>query len=304
MTPKNLERIWPRARREHYVVTREELLAHGYTADAIRHRLNNGDLFRLWRGVYSVGRPEPDRFGWWMAAVKACGPEAMLSHASAAALYGIRPFSNGLIHVSVPLSARRSRRPIAVHQRAPLARATRNHIPVTTIVDTLIDIALHLPPSDLEQAIAEADIRKLIDPEALRSALDDIAPRPGLGKLRTILDRRTYVMTHSHLERLFLPIAYRAGLPKPETQRYLGSHRVDFFWPDLELVVEVDGLTYHRTAAKQADDCVRNLTHAANGRLPLRISHGQIRYQPAWVEEVLTEVARRLRAEQFRRQAQ
>lgn len=300
MTGKNLHpasaRAWALARRDHYVVTRDELLDLGFTRHAISHRVEEGDLHRVWNGVYAVGRPDLTRHGWWMAAVKACGPGAMLSHASAAALWGIRRFAKGLIHVSVPVNARRGRRGIDVHRRAPLPRATHHRIPVTTIVDTLIDIAPSLSRADLEQAIAEADIRGLTDPERLRQALETVDPRPGVEKLRTTLDRRTYVMTHTHLERRFLPIARRAGLPKPRTQRYLGTHRVDFVWPELGLVVETDGLTYHRTPAQQAADRIRDQTHTAAGRTPLRFTHGQVRFEPGFVEEILTEVRRRLEA--------
>jgi very-short-patch-repair endonuclease len=100
-------------------------------------------------------------------------------------------------------------------------------------------------------------------------------------------------MTHTHLERRFLPIIRRAGLPKPQSQRYLGTNRVDFVWPELELVVETDGLTYHRTAAQQAEGLRRDHAHAGAGLLPLHFSHAQIRYEPAEVEQTLLAVARR-----------
>ena len=82
--------VWRLAKRQHGVVTRGQLLALGLGASAIEHRLSNGRLHPLMRGVYAVGRPDVGRLGWWMAAVLACGPKALLSHHSAAALWGIR----------------------------------------------------------------------------------------------------------------------------------------------------------------------------------------------------------------------
>ena len=145
-----------------------------------------------------------------------------------------------------------------------------------------------------KRAINEADKRDLVDPETLRSALDAMTPRPGVGILRETLDRRTFTLTDSALERLFLPIARRAGLSAPETGQIVNGYKVDFYWPDLGLVVETDGLRYHRTPAQQATDRLRDQAHAAAGLTPLRFTHAQVRYEPAHVQETLTAVARRL----------
>jgi hypothetical protein len=96
MDPRSLQSLggpaWELARRQHYAVAREQLLELGLGAEAIRHRLAEGRLYRWrWRGIYAVGRPELDRHGAWMAALRACGPAAVLSHESAAALWGILP---------------------------------------------------------------------------------------------------------------------------------------------------------------------------------------------------------------------
>ena len=170
----------------------------------------------------------------------------------------------------------------------------RHGIPVTTPIDTLIDIAPQLSPDELEAAINEADKRDLVNPEELRAALDALAPRPGVGILRETLDRRTFTLTDSALERLFLPIARRVGLSKPETGQWLNGHKVDFYWPDLGLVVETDGLRYHRTPAQQAVDRRRDQAHAAAGLTPLRFTRAQVRYEPAHVQQTLTAVAKRL----------
>ena len=102
-------------------------------------------------------------------------------------------------------------------------------------------------------------------------------------------------MTDTELERRFLPIARRVGLPKPQTQGWVNGFKVDFYWPELGLVVETDGLRYHRTPAAQARDRVRDQTHTAAGLTPLRFTRAQVWFEPAYVQAVLQMVARRLR---------
>ena len=107
-----------------------------------------------------------------------------------------------------------------------------------------------------------------------------------------MLDRDTFVLTTTRLEQLFVPIARAAGLSLPETQAQLNSNRVDFYWPDLGLVVETDSLRYHRTPAKQAKDTRRDHAHIAAGRMPLRFTHWQVKYEPDYVRKVLVVAAR------------
>jgi very-short-patch-repair endonuclease len=113
--------------------------------------------------------------------------------------------------------------------------------------------------------------------------------------LREVLDRRTFTLTDSELERRFLPIVRRTGLSLPRTGHHLNGFKVDFYWPDLGLVVETDGLRYHRTPAQQSRDRLRDQAHAAAGLTPLRFTHAQVRYEPRHVQATLEAVARRLR---------
>ena len=128
----------------------------------------------------------------------------------------------------------------------------------------------------------------------MRIELNAIKHRPGAPKLRALLDRPTFILTDSRLERLFNPLARRAGLSKPLTQQFLNGFRVDFYWPDLGLVVETDGLRYHRTPVEQARDRLRDQVHTASGLTPLRFTHAQVHYEPGYVEATLAAVARRL----------
>lgn len=143
----------------------------------------------------------------------------------------------------------------------------------------------------------EADRLGLIDTEGLREALDaDGLRRHGAHVLRLTLDRRTFTKTRSDLERDFLPIARAAGLPRPLTAQILNGFEVDFYWPDLGLIVESDGLRYHRTPAQQASDRRRDQIHAAAGLTVLRFTDEQIDFEQPHVGATLVAVARRLTA--------
>jgi len=270
----------------------------GFSSAAIEHRLATGRLRPVARGVYTVGWPLTDRKQGWMAAVLVCGEGAALSHGSAAALWGIGPEGTGRIDVSIRRHCGPSRSEIKtrIRPRLPARDVTRRHgIPVTTPVRTLIDQATELAPNRLERMVNEADKHDVIDPEALRAALDDYAGERGVRPLRTLLDRLTFRLSDTELEVLFRPIAAKAGLPVPLTKEMVNDFEVDFYWPDLGLVVETDGWRYHRTASAQTRDAVRDQTHTASGLTTLRFSHYQVAYEPEHVLQILQRTAANLK---------
>jgi len=169
-------------------------------------------------------------------------------------------------------------------------------IPVTTPTCTLIDLAVRLPLAELERAVNEADRLKLLTPGSLRADLEVIPSRPGSARLGGLLDRHTFVLTRSELEQIFIPIALRVGLGLPLTRRWLSGFEVDFHWPHLGLVVETDGLQYHRTPFQQARDRLRDQAHTAAGLTPLRFTQHQVKFHPGHVERTLRAVAGRLAA--------
>jgi hypothetical protein len=235
-----------------------------------------------------------------MAAVLACGPQALLSHRSAADLWGMRrPRGKEVAEVVVPRELPRRRPGIRVHRRndhkAP-GRREVDRIPVTHPVATLVDLAACVSSWQLEAAINEADHLDLVDPEHLLAAIDRLPRRVGIGCLRTLLEAPTVALTTTQLERRFLPLARAAGLPVPQAEVWLDGYRVDFFWPELGLVVEADSLRYHRTPFKQARDKRRDNAHAGSGLTTLRFSDGQIRHEPDYVRRMLARTARRLTA--------
>lgn len=285
-------------RRQHGVVTREQLLALGFTKSAIEHRVRTGRLHLVLRGVYAVGRRELSREGRWMAAVLACGPDAALSYRSAAALWGFGEEHEGYIDVSVRRPSEVRLRGIRCHRRPTLptsAITTRRNIPLTQPVQTFLDLTKAWGPKALERAINEADKCNVIDPDALRKALDNHAGESGVRPLRRVLDKHTFRLSDDELERLFRPLAAAAGLPVPLTKVDVNEFEVDFFWPDLGLVVETDGWRYHRTPAAQTRDALRFQEHTAAGLTPIRFSHWQVKYEPDHVLSVLRRTAAHLR---------
>lgn len=237
-----------------------------------------------------------------MAAVLACGEGAVLSHRSAAALWGIGREKPGEIEVSAHFSSRNRPPGLRVHRRYGLRRegiVEHRSIPVTSVVRTILDLAAEPRNEEtfVERAINEADRLDLVDPETVRRELGAYRGEPGVARLRAILDRQTFRLTDSELERRFLRIIERAGLPIPETGRRINGYKTDFHWPDLGLVVETDGLRYHRTPAQQVRDRRRDQAHTAAGLTSLRFTHRQVRFEAVAVRNVLAKVIGRLRDE-------
>lgn len=252
---KRSKEAWELAGRQHGVVARRQLLALGFNAREIEHRVARGRLHLVMRGVYAVGWPKLTPKRRWMAAVLACGEGALLSHRSAAALWEIGPERRGTIDVSVCRRSRLRRPGICVRSRSRLSKGDitrRDGILVTGIVRTLVDIAAELSPTAIERAVNEADKLDLVDPETLRAALDGYEGESGVRPLRGILDARTFRLSDSDLEIAFRPIAGGAGLPLPLTKQMVNGFEVDFYWPELGLVIEPEGHTGTETRRRIA----------------------------------------------------
>jgi very-short-patch-repair endonuclease len=228
-----------------------------------------------------------------MAAVLVCGDGAMLSHRSAAQLWGIGHEVGNRIDVTIRRRSRLERPGIVVHARAALPEGSvvrRFGIPVTRPVQTLIDLATELKIMRLERAVNEADKLDLVDPETLRKALDGYVGMPGVKALRTMLDRHTFRLSDSDLEILFRPLALAGGFPLPLTKHRVLGYEVDFWFPAHGLVVETDGLRYHRTPSQQARMAKRDQKHTAAGLRVLRFTHWQIAHAPNEVTDVLRRI--------------
>jgi len=217
-----------------------------------------------------------------MAAVLAGGDGAAVSHRSAAALWGIGE-EGEWIEISVRRRCELRGPGVRFRGRPSLAPddiVLRDDIPVTSPVQTLVDLATELDAVSLERAVNNADKRDLIDPQALREDLERFGGSPGVRPLRQLLDRLFFRLSDSDLEIYFRRIVRAARLSIPLTKQRVNGFEVDFFWPDLGLVVETDGLRYHRTPSAQLRDARRDRAHVMAGMTPLRFTHYEVRYEP------------------------
>jgi very-short-patch-repair endonuclease len=281
---------WRLARAQYGVLTHGDLIELGFSAKGIKHRVAIGRLHPISTGVYAVGWPELSPRGRWMAAALICGDGAALSHRSAAELWGIGTEESGRIDITMRRRREVHRPGLKVRMRPKLPAGSvvrRFGIPVTHPVQTLIDLATELKPLQLERAVNEADKYDLVDPERLRRALDGYGGMPGVKPLRTLLDRHTFRLSDSDLEIYFRPLALDAGFPLPLTKQWVLGYEVDFLFPDHRLIVETDGLRYHRTPSQQARMVERDQKHVSNGYRVIRFTHWQIARAPGEVTKLL-----------------
>jgi very-short-patch-repair endonuclease len=274
------------AERQHGVVTRTQLLELGLNRGAIARRIELGRLRQIHRGVYSpVGRRLLTRHGRWMAAVLACGPDAVLSHHSAAALWGIR--QSDRIEVTRPTSYRGSK-DITVH-RSPVRtdeRSTHRGIPTTTVPRTLLDLSAVVRLDTLRSALRQAEQLRLTDPLSLHDLAERYPRRPGLASIRALLEEASIGarVIRSELEERFQAFLLNAGLPLPRTNQRIEGYEVDCVWAEQRLIVELDGHATHSPAHAFEADRARDRKLQAAGWLVIRITWRQLHEEPHLVE--------------------
>jgi very-short-patch-repair endonuclease len=268
------------AEAQHGVVTRPQLLGAGLSSRAIERRSERGWLHRIHQGVYAVGHPRLTRDGRWMAAALACGPGAVLSHRDAAALWALLPSARATIDVTVP---KRRRAPTGIqphHQRIePDEITTVAGIPTTTVARTLLDLAAVETQDRFERALDEAERRGLGDNPSLADLDQRYGPRRGRRKLHKARPDTTF--TRSELEREFLKFLKVHGISQPQTNVTVLGYEVDAYWPDHNLVVELDGFAFHATRRSFDHDHERDRKLMRAGLRPLRITATQLSAETA-----------------------
>ena len=275
------------ADRQHGVGHYGQLRRLGLSPDAIKHRARRGRLHRLYRGVYAIGRKTVPREGHWLAAVFACGPNALLSHLSAAGLWGLLADSRARIDVTVTGADRDGSRGIAVHnvrRLHPDDVTCRDEIPVTSVARTLLDIATVLSPPRLGRAVGEAERLRLFDLRAIDELLTRSNGR-GAKALREAIRRHRpgAPVTRSGLERLFVEVCDRALLTRPAMNLFVAGYEVDAAWLDRGVIVEVDGYEFHRTRAAFERDRARDAALLREGYRVLRVTDRRLKQDQAGV---------------------
>lgn len=263
------------------------------SVQALRYRVAAGRLHRKYRGVYAVGRAKLTRHGDWMAAVLAYGPEAVLSHVAAAALWEIG--RNGpRIDVTTPRS-KRSRAKIRHHTAVlhPEDTSRRNGIPVTSVTRTIADLAADRPEDDLLKIIEYADRAGLLNLPKLERAIQRRPHAPGVPRLNALLcDYRGAPDLRSDLERDFRKLIARAKLPEPQFNVLVAGVLADVYWPQWRLVIELDHPKYHTSPRAFENDRVRDATLQKAGIRVLRITAKRLNHQPQAVLQDIIILAR------------
>jgi very-short-patch-repair endonuclease len=276
------ERIAGLADRDHGIVDVEGLRSLGASRTQIGRRLDAMRFVRLHRGVYAVGHRRLTKEGWWLAAVRAIGPGAVLSHVHAAAMFDLRPAPGGRINVTVVSSGRRPRKGIRVHsvRELPAGHVTvRNGIPVTTVARTLADLAGTVEQPQLARAVEAADALQLLDVPSVHAVS---AGRPGANRLRRLLEEDP-PHTRSDFEAAFNELCDRYGLPRPAMNTQFHGYEVDCVWLDHNLVVELDSYRFHRSRAAFERDRERDAELHALGVATLRFTYRQVTTRHRWV---------------------
>ena len=224
---------------QHGVVARRELLEMGFSRDQITQMRAARQLHDVHRGVYAVGHRVLSAWGRWMAAVLACGPGALLSHRSCAALSGVRRTSITYVEVTVPVQ-RGQIAGVRAYLRRGLVEQDRDEIdgiPCTSLARTLLDLAAILPRREVERACDEAEAQEIFDLRAMDDVLRRSHGRRGTAKLRAVLDEHAIgtTLTRPGLEERALAALDRYDIKRPQVNvdivcRDGVAREVDFLW--------------------------------------------------------------------------
>jgi very-short-patch-repair endonuclease len=288
------------ADRQHGVVSIRQLRALGYSEAAVTRATAAGRLHRIHRRVYAVGRLRLSTHGRCFAAVAACGSDALLSHGSAAWLWGLLPNCPVPADVSVPRRGH-PRHSIHLHHAPALTdsdRAQQARIPVTAVPRTLLDLASSATPARLRRSIESAERLQRFDLRAIDALLARTRGHPGSGRLRAAL--RTYrepAFTRSELERRFLRLLREAGLPRPAANIFIAGYELDAYWEEERFAVELDTYDFHGGHAAFESDRLRQEDLKLAGIEMTRVTGNRVDREP----DVVMDRLRRL-LEQRRRE--
>lgn len=280
------ELVWRLAERQSGRVGWAQLMALGIDNCMVARWVADGYLHHELPRVYAVGHRAPSTEADLTAAVLYAGPGAMLSHATALSWLGLIDKRPEPIQVSTPRRCR-CLRGVKVYGRRNCERAWHKNLPTTSIEQALLDYASVAALERVRHALANADYRKLLDLDALRAIAG--SGRVGSTRLRKALERHEpkLARTRSPLERLFIPLCERAGIPLPDINVWIDGVLVDAVWWEQKLIVELDGKDNHSSWAQIQGDRTKELKLRAAGFNVVRYVRCQVEEQPAVVERDL-----------------
>jgi predicted nuclease of predicted toxin-antitoxin system len=250
------------------VVSRRELLELGFSPKQVKGLVTRGHLHPLHRGVYAVGHRNVTTEGRWLAAVKACGDDAVLSHFSAACHHGWLRYDGRPVDVTA--TTRRKRPMVKTHRSDVVERVVVRQIPVTPRLRTIVDLARTEPEPVVKRALRQA-----------RLGEDELARLPRTGVLGRILGLSA-APTRSEPEDFVLDLVLRAGFEHPLVNApYPNSTYIpDLWWPRERLIVEVDSREWHSDPLAQVADLDRQADLEVAGERIIRTTKAQVRRDP------------------------
>jgi very-short-patch-repair endonuclease len=284
------------------VVARWQLTLLGYRKTAVQDRIDRGLLKPLHAGVYAVGHTKLTPNGYFLAAVLAFGPRALLSHRSAGVLWDLLSSRQIKVEVTTHVSAQRHAPRIKAHRTRKLDPedvTIKDGIPITSVARTILDLAAILRPDGLLDVIDNAVRLELFDLAALERAMARTPRRRGVKKLEALLaDYRGAPNLRSKFEKRFRArLRATRELPEARYDVMVAGHEADVYFPQFHLVIELDSRGYHLTPRAFENDALRDAARLKKGINTLRVTDKRYYSEPdAVIEDVLDLTIRRPRA--------
>jgi hypothetical protein len=277
------------AKDQYGIVSSAQLEALGYSRDAIGGEAGAGRLHRLHRGVYAVGHEAVSHRGRCLAAALSCGERALLSHRSAAWLWGMTARWRPPIEITAS-SPRHGRADIRLHSSERIAAGDRtivDGIPVTAVPRTLLDFAA-ADAAYLAQALDNAERLGIFDRDAVAELISRSGGRRGVSRLRIAMEsHQDPAFTRSGLERRFLRLVEEAGLPRPSANFFVAGYELDMYWPQERFAVELDTYDYHGDRVQFESDRIRDESLGIAGIEVRRITGKRLDREPTTVMQRL-----------------
>jgi very-short-patch-repair endonuclease len=269
------------ASRQDNVIAREQLIEAGLGRGAIAHRVSSAWMQRMHQGVYLIGPAPPTLMARARAAAMACGAGAVVSHRSAAEMFGLLSEAGGDVDVTVVGRNPHGQAGIRIHRVAELPRhhvTKMRGIPVSSVARTICDLAATEPERVVVAAFQEALYREIVSERPLAAIIEREARRRGATVIRALIEDPR--MTRSEKERALLRLIDAAQLPRPLTNVRVHGYLIDAFWPEQGLAVEFDGRRAHDHRLAFESNRKRDQVLLAHGVRTMRVTGRHLEHEP------------------------
>ena len=265
-------------------MSREQLRDLGYNRRQIALREKNGELHELYHNVWAVGHRNVSPLGHLIAAVLSCGPNAFLSHRTAAAVHGLRKIDVRAIEVTVVGTSTPVRPGLILHRtdRKPAKGEVRERglLRFSSVPRMFVEVAKTETDAELDRLVTLAARKRLLDPDAMEAALERHGRRPGVGRLKRALRRyRPRPDGTSNLEREFAAwLKTQPDIPEPVRNVHIDRWEIDCWWPEQKVALELDGRPYHMAVKDMEKDRLKDTKLQRIGIRPMRVTDARFEH--------------------------